>query len=416
MKTRYLLKKRGGTRGATHPIYIALYEGDQTEIIFTGQRIALKDWSASDKLPKDQSGEVFRQMDKAMKDVNKAKLRLEVNDQAVTPFTVKQAYEKLVEEKKEDQLSSDKKAKAGLKSVYGLTLHYKENLPVHFSALTQRGVKTSLNLFTEYLEKTGQRSIELKDFSSDSVKEFLKYLSDKKRQADSSLNKTLKHLGWLFKPLNVQIDVKPRKLKKKAIVALTVPELRALEEVDITTHPDAANHKNFQRAKDMFLLGCYTALRISDLKRINPVNASDGFFELVTQKNNQVFRMPMVSQAKEILKKYKGRAPKISEQEVNRSIKKVCELAKINKPIEVQENRASKTITKTVPKYELITSHIAGKTFITNAKELWGLEPAEIAGIVRKDLNTLLKHYFKAPVESATLKMLNADRAQMKIA
>lgn len=65
------------------------------------------------------------------------------------------------------------------------------------------------------------------------------------------------------------------------------------------------------------------------------------------------------------------------------------------------------------PKHTQITLHISGKTFITNAKELWGLEPAEVAGIVRKDLKTMLNHYFKLPVESATRKMMNADKAQL---
>src|SRR5207245_791874 len=108
--------------------------------------------------------------------------------------------------------------------------------------------------------------------------------------------------------------------------------------------------------------------------------------------------------------------PRISEQEVNRSIKQVCELAGIDTPIEWHFSRGGKEFTKVVPKFELITSHIAGKTFITNAKELWGLEPAEIAAITGKDFKNMLNHYFKAPVESATQKMLKADKALMKIA
>jgi len=126
--------------------------------------------------------------------------------------------------------------------------------------------------------------------------------------------------------------------------------------------------------------------------------------------------MPIMKQAQAILSKYKGWAPKISEQEVNRSIKKVCEQAKINTPVEVEYTKGGKELIKTFKKYELISSHIAGKTFISNAKELWNLEPAEVAAIVRKDLRTMLNSYFRAPVESATLKMIAADKGQMKIA
>ena len=265
MKTRFLLKRRKSTKGATHPIYIALYEGDQTEIIYTGQRITLKEWSESDRMPKDQGGEIFREIDKVLKSISRAKLRLDANEQAVTPFTVKQAYELQTKERDEDQLLKDKKTKAGLRSVYSLAIQYKDNLPGHFSKLTQRGVKTSINLLTEYLEKTGKRTLELKDFTHETIEAFAKYQSDKRHLADSSLNKTTKHLGWFLKSLNVSINFKPRKLKKKTIIALTVQELHALEAIDVTTHADKGNHEIFQRAKDMFLLGCYTALRISCL-------------------------------------------------------------------------------------------------------------------------------------------------------
>lgn len=416
MKTRYLLKKRGNTKGATHPIYIALYEGDTTELIYTGQRITLKEWSPNDRLPKDQKGETYKAIEKVREGINRAKVRLEADDQPITPFTVKQAYEALTKQKESAQHSKDKIAKAGLRTVYSLAKQYKDALPDKFSQATKKTVKISIDQFTQYLENTTQRSVELKDLNQDLIDSYSKYLLDKRKLSDSTLNKRMKHLNWFLRSINYQASIVPRKLKKKAIIALTVAELRALESVDVTKHKNTESHEYLQRAKDMFLLGCYSALRISDLKRINPANSSDGFISLTTQKNNEVFRMPIVSQAQAILDKYKGKAPKISEQEVNRSIKIVCELANINKPIEIETTRGGKTVTKTVAKHQVITSHIASKTFITNAKALWDLDPAEVAGIVRKDLKTMLNHYFKAPVESATKKMIAADSTKLKVA
>lgn len=416
MKTRYLLKKRGSIKGATHPIFIALYEGDTTELIYTGQRITLKEWSPNDRLPKDQKGEVHRAIEKVREAISKAKVRLEADEQPITPFTVKQAYETLTKQKGDAQHSKDKIAKAGLRTVYSLAKSYKEALPDKFSKTTKTTVKISIDQFMQYLDKTAQRSLEIKELTQEIIENYSKYLLDKRRLSDSTLNKRMKHLNWFLKSIKFQATIVPRKLKKKAIIALTIAELRALEAVDVTKHKDKESHEYLQRAKDMFLLGCYSALRISDLKRINRANSSDGFITLTTQKNNELFKMPIVSQAQIILDKYEGKAPKISEQEVNRSIKRVCELAKINKLIEIEGTRGGKVFRKTVSKYEIITSHIAGKTFITNAKALWDLDPAEIAGIVRKDLKTMLNHYFKPPVESATIKMIAADNPQMKIA
>src|SRR5260221_5987809 len=105
MKTRYLLKKRGSVKGVTHPIFVALYEGDVTELIFTGQRIPLKEWSTSDRLPKDQKGEIYKEITRVMDAIGKAKVRLDAAEQPVTPYTVKTEYDQWRKERDAGQLS-----------------------------------------------------------------------------------------------------------------------------------------------------------------------------------------------------------------------------------------------------------------------------------------------------------------------
>jgi hypothetical protein len=428
MKTRFLLKKRG--KGPAHPIYIGLYDGDQTEIIYTGHRIEWKDWDANDRLPKNQSGEIFREIDKVMKAVKKAKLRLEADDQPITPFTVKQAFESQIEKQIENQKQKETAMKAGKKTIYRLAEQFRDEHLPGVEESTKTTLKISINQFLGYLEKSGNKTLEKAELNEEIINEYGEYLLTKmqgaggrKRRstqkmglANTTYNKRMKHLGQFLKSINIIIPIKLKKVRKRAIIALSVEELRKLEEVDVTKHKDKLSHLYLQRAKDMFLLGCFTSLRISDLKRINPTNSAGGFISLTTQKNNKIFKIPIVPQANAILKRNGFYPPRISEQEVNRSIKQVCELAGIKTPIEWHFSRGGKEFTKVVPKYELITSHIAGKTFITNAKELWGLEPAEVAAIAGKDFKNMLNHYFKAPVESATVKMLNADNTKMKVA
>jgi hypothetical protein len=428
MKTRFLLKRRG--KGPTHPIYIGLYDGDQTEIIYTGHRITLKEWDSKVRLPKNHSGEIFREIDKIMKDVNKAKLKLEVDDKMITPFTVKQAYESQTDKRADTQKGLEKTLKAGKKTIYWLAEQFRnEHLP-DVEESTKETLRISINQFLAYLEKSGNKTLEKSEFSEEVINGYGEHLltkmqgaggrtrksTQKKGLANTTYNKRMKHLGQFLRSININIPIKLKKVRKRAIIALSADELKRLETVDVTKHKDKLSHTYLQRAKDMFLLGCFTSLRISDLKRINPTNSAGGFISLTTQKNNKVFRIPIVPQAHEILKRNGFYPPKISEQEVNRSIRQVCELAGINTPIEWHFSRGGRELTKVVPKFELITSHISGKTFITNAKELWGLEPAEIAAIAGKDFKNMLNHYFKAPVESATLKMLKAEKALMKIA
>jgi Phage integrase SAM-like domain len=430
MKVRYLLKKRGKDTKRTHPIFIALYDGDQTELIYTGQRVKASEWEPTSRIPKDHAGEVYKEIEKVRRLVEKAKLTLELEDQLSTPLSVKSKYESLLSAQFEKQLQKEKVIKAGKKTIYALATDFCENLPDTAKQSTRKTIRISIQQFMDFLVNTGRKTMERQEFNEETIAAYSKYLltkphgkggrkkvqGTKKGLASSTYNKRMKHLRQFLKAAKVEVTIKLRKVRKKQIIALTLDELQQLRAVDVTLHKDLLSHPYLQRAKDMFLLGCYTALRISDLKRINPTNSADGFIKLTTTKNNELFNMPIVPEAKEILECYNYRAPAISEQEVNRSIKKVCELAGINKLVEVTEDVGGRESTKTIPKYQLITSHVAGKTFITNAKELWGLDPAEVAGVVRKDLKTMLNHYFKPPVESAIQKMMHADKVQMKVA
>ena len=113
MKIRYLLKRRGPKSG-THPLYLALYDRLNTQIIYSGHRLTLKEWSAKERLPKDHTGEAFKDMEKIRTDVQKAIRRLEAQEQPVTPFTVKQEYTRGDKERQAQQADREKKAKLGL--------------------------------------------------------------------------------------------------------------------------------------------------------------------------------------------------------------------------------------------------------------------------------------------------------------
>jgi len=189
-----------------------------------------------------------------MEAINKAKVRLEAAEQPITPYTVKAEYEQWKKEKDQDQLAKDKNAKAGSKTVCKLVEFYKDNLPANLRKTTVKTVRSSLDQFLEYLETSGQRALESKDFSEDILTGYGKYLLDKKWLADSTYNVRMKHLAWFLKTIKFKGDIINRKLKKRAIVALTVPELKALEEVDVTKidlakYEDVASHEYLQRAK-----------------------------------------------------------------------------------------------------------------------------------------------------------------------
>ena len=402
MKIRYLLKRRG-PRSGTQPIYLALYQGDETEIIFTGQRIAPKDWNKKERLPKDHTGDIYKAIEQVKSDVQKVIRRMEADEVSLTPFTVKQEYTRRQREKQAAQSARDKKAKLGLMTLSSLIAKYLEQGIYQYKHSTQKAVTESLNQFLRYLKKKGMLTLEKKDLDQDIVNDYERSLIGK--LADSTVGKRMKHLRWFLQYNGIELKIKLRDFKRK-VISLTQDELTALEKVDVSERVE------WQKAKDMFLLGCYTGLRISDLKRLNPVNTQEGVIDMTLIKNGKRVKIPIIAEAGAILSRYGYKAPKISEQAVNESIKDVCKLAGIKKQEERESKRAGQLITQTVPKYELISSHIAGKTFITLAPERWGLEPAEIAGIVGKDVKTLLNHYFGDQGERGRQKILAIENTR----
>jgi len=408
MKLRYLLKRRGA-KGGTHPIYLAMYSGDLTEIIFTGHRTTLKEWSVQDRSPKDHSGDIFKAIEKVKADVQKAIRRLEADEKPVTPYTVKEAYTNFQDNKQTAQAQADKKAKGDLVTVTKLANKWTETELFRFRKSTQNQVKSSIANFTAYLKVAGLASLERNKLTQEVISGYERYLLEKKKLADSSHGKNMKQLRWFLK--TIDFDTKNIKIRnsKKTIVSLTLDELVKLENVDVSESIE------FAKAKDMFLLGCYTGLRVSDLKRLNHTNTRNGLISLKLVKTNKDVEIPIIADCERILSKYKHHAPKISEQALNENIKLVCAKAKINKGIEINTTKGGVRITTTVPKHEVITSHIAGKTFITLAPQRWGLSPAEIAAIVGKDLKTLLGSYFNLPGDEARRKIIQMDTVKMKV-
>jgi integrase len=412
MKIKYLLKKRG-TSGAAFLIYCALYSGDDTEIIYTGQRTAKKDWSKSERLPKDQKGDVFKAIEKVKGSIVQAMRRLEADERPVTPYTVKAEYEQMTEAKGDAQRQADKRSKTSTVTITKLVAQWLRSELFRFKTSSQKSITESLNAFTEYLKKVGLATLERKELTREIISGYERYLLEKKKLSDNTHGKRIKHLRWFLKTLEpLPFDPKSIKIRssKKSIISLTIEELEKLEAVD------ASGFAEWQKAKDLFLLGCYTGLRVSDLKRLNKINTQNGMITLTLQKNNKSVRIPIVQECKRILERYDYHAPKLSEQALNENIKEVCEKAGISAVVSVDETKGGKRISKNVVKHKLITSHIAGKTFITLAPSKWGLTPAEIAAIVGKDLKTLTGHYFNEQGDEARKKIIEIDSRSKMIA
>jgi integrase len=178
-------------------------------------------------------------------------------------------------------------------------------------------------------------------------------------------------------------------------IYLTTKEVEALYKVDLSEHPCLV------RFRDMFVLGCLTGLRFSDYNSIRPEDIRNGMLHKKQGKSDHWVVIPLRAAAYDIItNRFKNKIPKTTNEELNRHIKKIGQLAGINIPIKVSHKKGNQDIVLTKPKYAWITSHTCRRSFCTN-EFLAGTPPELIMKISgHKSLKDFYKYIRITPEEA----------------
>ena len=174
------------------------------------------------------------------------------------------------------------------------------------------------------------------------------------------------------------------------------------DEINSIYNFNFEDNPRLDNARDLFVIGLRTGLRISDFLRLKETNIKEGYLEIETQKTGQNVVIPMHPQVKGTLEKNNGFPKRISNQRFNEFIKEVCQAVGLTKPTEGSKinpmtNRKEKG---TYPKYQLVTSHICRRSFASN---LYGKLPnLVIMGITGHQTEAQFLKYIKiTPKENA---------------
>lgn len=200
---------------------------------------------------------------------------------------------------------------------------------------------------------------------------FLSYLIEKKKMVNNSAFKIIGllkiFLNWAYdRGINKYQDFKKFKVKedKVDIVTLSSEELERVRELDLR------ENVRLDRVRDLFVFGCYTGGRFSDLSRIEWRDIKDDCWYLRVHKTRDIIEIPLMKESLFILGKYKDSPtplPRISNQKLNAYIKEVCTIAKIDDPVRIVRYRGNSPVIIEEPKFNLISSHTARRTFITQS-------------------------------------------------
>jgi integrase len=130
-----------------------------------------------------------------------------------------------------------------------------------------------------------------------------------------------------------------------------------------------------KQVRDIFCFGCFTSLRYSDIFNLKKNQILNDIISIRVQKTKEVIQIPLNKYSKAILEKYSNIQgdkclPVISNQKMNEYLKIVGDLAGMKSIVTRVKYKGNERIEEHLPKYEILTTHIARKTFITNAFRL----------------------------------------------
>ena len=124
-----------------------------------------------------------------------------------------------------------------------------------------------------------------------------------------------------------------------------------------------------ESTRDLFIIGCWTGLRRSDLNKLNEAlfDIEKKVITVTAEKTKRRVVIPMHPFVLELWKKYNGNFPHLCDKsKANQHLKECGRIAKVDEPTPQIENRAGQVKTIVYPKYQLIGMHTARRSFATN--------------------------------------------------
>ncbi|AHJ98439.1 site-specific integrase [Hymenobacter swuensis] len=244
---------------------------------------------------------------------------------------------------------------------------------------------------------------------------FKNYLLQTARLTNTSVNNVIKNLKVFLNATHnkglheFQHHTRFKKLEGHTpeLMCLSKEEKAAIIGLNLDYFP------RLEKTRDVFLFGCETGLRFSDIIALSPHQVHKDYILLTTQKTNDFLKVPLSSLAHSILKKYAGKQvkalPAKTNQKTNADLKQIAKLARLEALVSVATVRGTDRQKLMVPKWNLLCTHTARRTFVTLALEA-GMRPEVVMRITGHKNYRTLHQYTKitdSVVQDEFLKLLS---------
>lgn len=289
---------------------------------------------------------------------------------------------------------------------------------------TIKAAKTALKQFKAF-QKERNIEYDFNDIDMQFYYDFTAYLAKREYNINST-GKIVKQLKTIMAAAEAEgyhnsAIYKNNRFKGTRIdvdsIYLTKEELDAMMKADLEGLEPSA-----ELARDIFMIGVWTAQRISDYNNIqrddiqtiknrwiedilDPDNPGQTmpvirqneitYINIRQQKTGAKVSIPCKAELREILEKYNFEIPRLEDQTINRLIKQVARKAGITQPVSIETTKGGVKKQESKEKCDLVMSHTARRTGAT-LMYLAGLDIYDIMKITGHTTPEMLKKYIKA--------------------
>lgn len=176
-------------------------------------------------------------------------------------------------------------------------------------------------------------------------------------------------------------DILKAKNEKPVKTFLTVKDLELLEKVGVES-------PNEQYVLDVFLIGAYTGMRVSDAMEVSEENMMNDYISYVSIKTGMQAVTPMKKGIAERIRRVQANECDMPVMTYNRIIRRLCQRAGITERVKVfkagEHDKGQK--------WEFISSHSARVSFCTNLANL-GVPLLQIAKMAGHTSQSMTERY-----------------------
>lgn len=235
-----------------------------------------------------------------------------------------------------------------------------------------KSLKKHLTNFKEHSSQPVTfRNLNLKFYN-----EFMDYLFYKAEKPDGTIGLLTNSAGKVIRLLKGFVNYQ---IAKGTIPAVDLTHFKVVEEETDAIYLSEdelakiyklslSDDKELEEIRDVFIVGCFTGLRYSDLSTLSPehIDVVNETINLKQRKVHKAVIIPMIDYVPEILEKYDYDLPKIPSYKFNERLKELGKKAKLKQKVEIVRKKGNLRVKEVHEKWEMMSSHTCRRSFCTN--------------------------------------------------